>query len=291
MANQRVSNTALGAAVCRLIEQFQPEQSRLFTDPVVEYLVGFPIRALMQFASIRSYTIKQTDAIMPGIYVTQICRTHFIDGVVEAALSQGCEQVVILGAGLDTRPYRLAGMEHVHVFEVDLPFVQEDKKKKLHKHFGQLPEQVTFVPIDFDTQSLETVLTATAFDPSKPSTFVWEGVTQYLPEEAGNRTLAFVGKSAPGSILVFTYVLKSVIERYSNIPGAEKLMEVMAKRGYPWLFGLESSNVASYLAPLHLNLTADVGDAEYQTKYLKPIGRKLVVSECERVAQATVIRP
>ena len=290
MANQRVSNTALGAAVCRLIEQFQPEQSRLFTDSVVEYLVGGPIRALMRFASVRNYTINQTDAIMPGIYGTQVCRTRFIDDAVEVALSQGCEQVVILGAGLDTRPYRLAGMAQVQVFEVDLPYVQEDKKKKLRKHFGQLPKQVTFVSIDFDTQSLETVLVGTAFDSSKPSVFVWEGVTQYLPREAVRRTLACVGKSASGSILVFTYVLKSVIERHSDIPGADKLMDVMTKRGYPWLFGLESSDVASYLAPLHLNLIADVGNADYQTRYLASIGRTLVVSECERIAQATVIR-
>ena len=103
MAKQRVGNTALGAAVCRLIEQFQPEQTRLFHDPVVKDLVGAPIRVLMQFASVRNYTIKQTDAIMPGIYGAQICRTRFIDEAVEKALSQGIGQVVILGAGLDTR--------------------------------------------------------------------------------------------------------------------------------------------------------------------------------------------
>jgi methyltransferase (TIGR00027 family) len=291
MAKQSVGNTALGAATCRLIEQFQPEETRLFTDPVVKDLVGIPIRALMQFESMRKFTIKQTDAIMPGIYGTQICRTRFIDDAVQAALSQGIAQVVILGAGLDTRPYRLAGMERVKVFEVDLPSVQEDKKKKLQKHLGRLPEQVTFVPIDFDTQSLEAVLTRTAFDPSRPAVFVWEGVTQYLSQEAVRRTLAFVGTSAPGSILVFTYVLKSIIERRSDIPGAEKLMEVVAKRGSPWLFGLEPSSAASFLKPFHLHLVADVGNAEYQASYLKPLGRNLVVSEAERIIQATVICP
>ena len=89
MAKQRVGNTALGAATCRLIEQFQPEDTRLFTDPVVKDLVGTPIRALMQFESMRKFTIKQTDAIMPGIYGTQICRTRFTDDAVQAALSQG----------------------------------------------------------------------------------------------------------------------------------------------------------------------------------------------------------
>ena len=228
---------------------------------------------------------------MPGIYGAQICRTRFIDDAVQAALSQGIAQVVILGAGFDTRPYRLAGMERVKVLEVDLPSVQEDKKKRLQKHFGRLPEQVTFVPIDFDTQSLEAVFTGTAFDPSRPVLFVWEGVTQYLSEEAVRRTLAFVGKSAPGSILVFTYVLKSIIERRSDIPGAEKMMDVVAKRGAPWLFGLEPSSVASFLKPFHLHLIADVGNADYQVRYLKPLGRNLVVSEGERIVQATVICP
>ena len=289
MANQRVGNTALGAATCRLIEQFQPTATRLFHDPVVKDLVGTPIRVLMQFEPLRNYTIKQTDAIMPGIYGAQICRTRFIDEAVEQALAQGIGQVVILGAGLDTRPYRLAGMKRVQVFEVDLPAVQEAKTKRLHKHVGRLPGTVTFVPIDFDNESLEAVFTGTAFDPSTPSIFVWEGVTQYLSEEAVRRTLTFVGNTAPGSILVFTYVLQSIIERHSDLPGAQKLMDVMAKRGSPWIFGLEPSRVTSYLAPFHLNLTADVGNAEYQARYLGPLGRKLVVSECERIAQATVV--
>ncbi len=291
MAKQGVGKTALGAAVCRLIEQSQPEETRLFHDPVVKDLVGTPIRALMQFESMRHFTIKQTDAIMPGIYGAQICRTRFIDDAVQAALSQGIGQVVILGAGLDTRPYRLAGMERVNVLEVDLPSVQEDKKKKLHKHFGRLPEQVTFLPIDFEMQSLEAVLSGTAFDPSRPVVFVWEGVTQYLLEEAVRRTLACVGQSAPGSILVFTYVLKSIIERRSDIAGAEKLMDVVAKQHAPWLFGLEPSCVPSFLKPFHLHLIADVGNAEYQASYLKPLGRNLVVFEGERSVQATVLRP
>jgi len=150
---------------------------------------------------------------------------------------------------------------------------------------------VTFVPIDFDTQSLEDVLSRAAFDPSTPVVFVWEGVTQYIPEEAVHRTLAFVGKSAQGSVLVFTYVLKSIIERRSNIPGTDKMMDYVAKNNYHWLFGLEPSNIPSFLRPFHLNPIEDVGNADYQSGYLKPMGRTLAVSEGERIVQATVIQP
>ena len=291
MAQERAGNTALGAAICRLIEQYQPEEKRLFNDQVVKYLLNTPIRMLMQFSSMRTYTIKQTDAIMQGIYGVQVCRTRFIDDAVQSVLSQGIEQLMILGAGFDTRPYRLAGISSVKVFEADLPSVQEAKKKRLQKHFGRLPEYVTFIPIDFDTQSLKSALTGTAFDLSRPVVYIWEGVTQYLSEEAVRQTLTFIGTSAPGSMLLFTYVLKSVIERRSNLPGADKLMDTVAKQNAPWRFGLEPSEVAGFLKPFHLNLLEDVGNADYQTRYLKPLGRNLVVTEAERIARADVIRP
>lgn len=286
-AKQTVSRTALGAAICRLIEQYQPEKNRLFYDPVAKELVGAPIRILMQFASMRNFTIKQTDAVAMGIYGTQICRTRYIDDAVQAALSQGINQLVILGAGFDTRPYRLPGMESVNVFEVDLPSVQNDKKKKIRKYLGLLPGHVTFIPIDLDAQTLEAVFPGTAFDPSRPTVFIWEGVTQYILEEAVCQTLTFVGKSAPGSVIVFTYVLKSIIERRSDIPGADKIMDVVAKNA-PWIFGLNPSDVPEFLKSFHLALIADVGNKDYQEKYLAPMGRNLAVFEGERIVHATV---
>jgi methyltransferase (TIGR00027 family) len=290
MAKPGVGNTAIGAAACRLIEQYKPKRMRLFYDPVVKDLLGAPIRALLRLKSMRNLTIKQMDALTPGIYGVQISRTRFIDDAVEQALSRGIGQVVILGAGLDTRPYRLSGIERARIFEVDLPAVQEGKKKKLQKRFGRLPAHVTFIPIDFDKESLQDVFTGTPFDPVSPAIFIWEGVTQYLTEEAVRHTLAFIGAAAPGSVLVFTYVLKSFIERRSGVAGEDRMMDMVARRGSPWLFGLDSSGVASFLEPFHLHLTADVGNADHQANYFKPMGRELVVSEIERIVQATVIR-
>jgi methyltransferase (TIGR00027 family) len=287
MAKQTVRRTALGAVICRVIEQHQPEKTRLFDDPVAKELVGAPIRFLMQFAGMRNLTVQQTDAVAKGIYGVQVCRTRFIDDVIQTAILQGIEQLVILGAGYDTRPYRLPQIKSVKVFEVDLPAVQEDKKKRLQKYLGRLPDHVTFIPIDFDTQALEAVFSGTAFDSGKPAIFVWEGVTQYIQEESVRQTLAFVGKSAPGSIIVFTYVLKSIIERRSNIPDANRLMDVVAKQS-PWIFGIEPSGIQDFLKPYHLALIADVGNPDYQEKYLRPVERNLVVFEGERIVQATV---
>ena len=288
MAGQGVGNTALGAAVCRLLEQYQAEETRLFNDPVVKDLVGGLVRVVMRFGIMRRFTIKQMDGVAKGIFGVQVCRTRFIDDAVQAALSEGIGQLVILGAGLDTRPYRLPGIAHLKVFEVDLPAVQSDKRKKLQELLGRLPENVTFIPIDFDAQTLDAAFAGKGFDSSKPAVFIWEGVTQYISEQAVRQTLAFVGESAPGSIILFTYVLRNIVERRSDIPDADRMMDAVAKNGAPWIFGLEPSTVQSFLKPFHLSLVADVGNADYQEKYLRPLKRNLNVFDGERIVQARV---
>ncbi len=288
MAKQTVSRTALGAAICRLIEQYQPEQTRLFYDPIAKELVGRPLQLLMRFAQIRNFTIKQTDAFAKGIYGAQVCRTRYIDDVVQSAIAQGMKQLVILGAGYDTRPYRLPKMEEVAVFEVDLPAVQGDKQQKLRKSLDRFPEHVSFIPIDFDIQTLESVFAGTTFSFAKPTIFIWEGVTQYIAAESVRRTLAFVSNSSPGSILVFTYILQSIIERRSDIPGTDHLLDFVAQQS-PWLFGLEPSNIPDYLKPYRLTVIEDVGNEDYQARYLKPLGRNLIVFKGERIVQAVIV--
>jgi methyltransferase (TIGR00027 family) len=287
MAQPTVSRTALGAAICRTIEQYQPEETRLFSDPVVKELLGGSIRFMMQFTGMRKLTLRQTDAVAKGIYGVQVCRTRYIDDVVQSVMLQGIEQLAILGAGYDTRPYRLSGMKEISVFELDLPIVQEDKRKKLTKYLGRLPENVTYIPIDFDKQTVEEVFSASSFNVSKPTLFIWEGVTQYITEQSVGQTLTFVGKAATASSILFTYVLKSIIEHRSDIPDADRMLDVVAKQS-PWIFGLEPSDIPDFLKLFHLSLIADAGSVEYQEKYLRPAGRKLDVFPGERIALATV---
>jgi len=290
MAESPVGNTALGAAICRLIEQYQPERTRLISDPVVKDLVGGSVRTLMRFGPLRDYTLRQTESNLNGLYGSQICRSRFIDDAVISALSSGIRQLVILGAGLDTRAYRLAGLENTKVVEVDLPSVQNQKRRRLEARFGQLPENVTLAPIDFNVQDLADALKGTPFYYARPAVYVWEGVTQYISEDSVRRTFSFVGNSANGSVVLFTYVLKAVVERRSDVPDSNKMMDTVAKRGVPWVFGLEPSEVSTYLKQFNLNVVTDIGNTDYQTRYLKPIGRKLAVSEIERTIHAQVVR-
>jgi methyltransferase (TIGR00027 family) len=288
MANRGAGGTAIGAAICRLVEQYQPPAARLFNDPVIEAIVAWPIKAAMRFSSVRNLFLSKTEAIAEGTYGALICRVRYGDDVIAAAISDGIDQFVILGAGLDTRAYRLPRIDKLRVFEVDLPKVQNDKKAKLARYLGGLPPNVTFVPTDFNTDSLESVFARTSFDSSKRAVFIWEGVTQYISEDAVRKTLSFAAKSAPGSKIAFTYVVKGVIDGSSDIPGAQRLMTEVAKQGAPWIFGLDPQTIGQYLAPFHLALKADVGSADYQARYLRPMNRRLTVSECERLAEAVV---
>src|SRR5215469_11163500 len=169
MTNRGAGRTAMGAAICRLVEQYQPPEMRLFNDPVIEEIVAWPIKAAMRFSAVRNFFLRKTEEIAEGTYGVLICRVRYGDDLIAAAMSDGIEQLVILGAGLDTRAYRLPRIDRMRIFEVDLPKEQNDKKAKLAKYLGRRPRNVTFVPIDFNIDTLETVFAGTSFDSSKSS--------------------------------------------------------------------------------------------------------------------------
>jgi O-methyltransferase involved in polyketide biosynthesis len=116
--------------------------------------------------------------------------------------------------------------------------------------------------------------------------FVWEGVTQYLTEAAVRSTLSLVGESAPGSTIVLTYILRRVIADGSW--GEGDVRDLLGS-SEPWRFGLEPTQLRAFLGEFGLELVEDVGEAEYQARYLNPIWRQLPVNHIERVAVATVL--
>jgi len=116
------------------------------------------------------------------------------------------DAAVILGAGFDTRAYRLPVLAATPVYEIDLPANIDRKRTRLTKLFGGIPANVTLVPIDVETQDLADVSANHGYRPERPTFFVWEAVTQYLTEAGVRKTFDFLATAAPGSHLVFTYV-------------------------------------------------------------------------------------
>ncbi|MFC1787429.1 class I SAM-dependent methyltransferase [Halobacteriota archaeon] len=292
MNKNKAGQTAIGAAAVRTMELYYPEELRLFEDHFAKDFLNQPLKFLidlMRFKGIRDWGINLREKQVPGTLGGILCRTRYIDDVLKSAIKNGMENIVILGAGLDSRPYRISGINKTRVFELDLPSIQNFKKKRLIKILGSLPSHVTFVPIDFNNQTLDDVVTSKGLDILKPTFFIWEGVTQYITQEAVDSTLKYVSKTCPGSRIVFTYIQKSVIDGTSDLEGADALMKLSKKAKAPWLFGLEPSNIKEFLGQYNLSLIEDVGASYYQEKYLKPIGRNLNVFEVERIAFAKVI--
>ena len=148
-------------------------------------------------------------------------RTRHLDAAVRAALEDGTEQIVILGAGLDSRAYRItSSWDAGRVFEVDFPPTQEYKQRKVKSIIGAPPRNLTYVPIDFTKESLDEVLARSGYRSDVKTLITWEGVSMYLPKDAIESTLAFVARHAgPGSSIVFDYFDERLITQDHNSNG------------------------------------------------------------------------
>src|SRR5262249_44714845 len=139
--------SAYGAASMRAMEAFVPAPQQLFEDQIVVDFLPAPARFLLRRAAIRATFVALLEAVAPGVRGALLCRTRRIDDAVRDAMRRGLPALVILGAGLDTRPYRFTELAKVNVVEIDLPAVQEFKKACLSRRFGALPRHVRFVPM------------------------------------------------------------------------------------------------------------------------------------------------
>jgi methyltransferase (TIGR00027 family) len=289
------SFAGVATSATRVIELYYPEELRLFQDQFALKLLPFGWRVffrLVYLPGLRSLVLSLRERRMPGTLGAILCRTRYIDDVLKRSLEEGIEQVVILGAGFDSRAYRIAGMDQVQVFEVDLPGTRKLKQIRLEKVLGAVPGNVTLVGMDFEQQKLEDVLKAAGFQKGQKTLFIWEGVTQYLTAEVVNDTLEFVSAvSGVGSAIVFTYVRRGIIDGTDCPEWFKGFLSFAARVGSPLKFGLEPAELEGYLAERGLKLISDVGAAEYQDRYLEPLGREMNIFDAERVAFAEVIRP
>lgn len=206
MSKRQQTGTARGVALVRALEMQRPAAERVTTDPYAKSFVS-PMAIPLVRAVIATglYARLGIEGMMNFAVVRE---RHIHDLMVEAGRS-GIEQVVILGAGYDTRAYRIPEFADVPVFEVDHPVTQAEKRRALKGVVEPLPANVAFVGVDFDTDDLGQQLAAAGYDAARRTLFVWQGVIMYLTAEGVDRTLAFIaGHSAPGSTLVFDYMDK-----------------------------------------------------------------------------------
>jgi methyltransferase (TIGR00027 family) len=245
MKRNQSSLTAAGIAIVRAIESEKPAGERICYDPYARRFVSAGLFCFVDFFARLGYA----DWKGPGVWDFLVVRERYIDDHLEAYLSEGLEQLVILGAGYDARAYRFDALKtRARVFEVDHPATQAVKLKKLMAIFGARPAYVTYVAIDFDRERLADRLFGSGYDEQRKTLFIWQGVTQYLTPAAVDDTLAFVaGHSGPGSSIIFDYMDATLLA------GAPRHGEVSNMRRYRRLsgeglvFGIPIGSIQAFL--------------------------------------------
>jgi methyltransferase (TIGR00027 family) len=289
------SATALEMTAYRALGAKHPDPAIRNADHLAERFLGVEERRLLKeagsdilFAALAMdtesawATLGNRSVLARAVHV----RTRHIDDVVEDSLKTGIRQIVNLGAGLDSRAYRIDALRSGRVFELDLPATQEYKKNRVRELLGSLPGHVTYVPIDFAKQDLAMVLDSAGFDRKAKSLFIWEGVTMYIPESAVDATLRFVAtNAAPGSRIVFDYFLESGLR--APTPSLRETTGRVAAVGEPFVFGMPADDARAFVKQRGLTVVSDFGYGELGTRYL-PKGSNLPTRSVNRICTAAV---
>jgi len=283
------SKTAQYMALYRAMESGRPKDRRLFTDPYAIHFLDPRLRLacrLAAFPPAERLLYRYIQHRIPGALASGLARTRLIDELLETTVRQGIEQLIILGAGFDTRSLRLAYLQGFPVIEVDHPDTAQRKLQVLQRLAPTLPGNTRYLSIDFDRQSLEDLFRQQQVDLSRPTTLIWEGVTNYLCKEAIDAVIALAAKLAKGSFIIFTYVDRKVLEDPTAFFGGERLLNDLAAIEERWTFGFRPEELPGYLAGFGMQLIRDSGAADYRQQYL-PERRKILKGyEFYRVAMA-----
>lgn len=257
-ANERTiekkpSETAMIAAFARALAAKDNCDEIKGPDYLAEAFLTDEARKPLADSASRKWAIQ--NLVTPPLYGYFICRTAYIDSVFKGALSEKFQQIVLLGAGYDTRAYRFAEMiNHTHIFELDAVTTQNRKIEALKKAGINIPDQVTYTSINFRHENLKESLTKSGYDKTLKTLFIWEGVTYYLEEEAIRNTFSFISTHSPeGSLVCFDFM-------------AEKLESVIPSE--PFRFWIKPAALEAYLSELGLDLAEHILPEEMEKRYL-----------------------
>ncbi len=223
MKNGTPSRTAFNVCNIRAHESRKSIENRICYDPLANEFARAFIqqfdnpklpeclsRQVGKITSWLNYTFK-----FPSLHTSIVCRCRYIDEVLANELQNGLEQLVILGAGFDTRAYRFPELitEGVVTFEVDFPATQQFKLEILENISPQRRDHVRYIAHDFNKGNLKEKLTQLGFNPRAKNLFIWEGVSMYLPAESVEKIFSFVVRnSRHQSRILFDYFSPLILE-------------------------------------------------------------------------------
>ena len=241
------SRTSIMVAAARAFGSREPDQTVRNPDMLADSLIGHDELALisphpLSIGLKQDYHEASQNPAILGLAWMMLLRTRFIDDALVRAVQNGATQIVILGAGFDTRAHRFRDLlKNCTVIEVDAAATQEHKKRRIELVVNDVPPNLIYLTIDFTNDDLGAALRAAGLRPTEKTFYIWEGVIMYLPEEGIRQTLQTIASiSAPGSSVVLDYFSSLGIEYLKLNPlgtGGDP-----TGWGEPWLFGAPGAN-------------------------------------------------
>ena len=291
MEKGKASYSAEIVASMRALEALRPPDERICFDPFARTFLRGRLRGLAKSSFWRRGILRYLEYRAPGMQAGIAARTRYIDDLVLQEVANGITQLVILGAGYDSRALRLEPLKSIRVFEVDFPDTQAHKLSKLAELQALSMEHITHVPIDFNTQNLGDVLNKAGYAINQNTLFIWEGVTMYLSADAVDENLAFIAtNNALGSSVYFDYFMKSVMD------GSCKLRESVALRKMKsfnedgveqFTYTIDEKAVPQFLAQRGFRLVEEMrGETLHQRYFLGKNAERYVHRVCGYVHAA-----
>lgn len=262
MDDEGPSRTALATAYARAYHQIA-DRPRILTDPLVAALLGVTDDDLSDLEPAEDRPGSGASHRPRRLFFA--ARARLAEDRVAAAVAAGTQQVVILGAGLDTFAYRNPH-PGLRVFEVDHPATQAWKQQRLAAAGIDRPDTLTFVPVDFETQALATELASAGFARTEPAVFVWLGVVFYLTPEVARGTLEYVAGQAQPVEVLFDYLQPGETEQ--DRAQLRERADRLAAAGEPWFSYFTPGGIAAQLRSLGFTDVEDQSAAELVDGYL-----------------------
>jgi methyltransferase (TIGR00027 family) len=269
MQEGKFSRTALRVAIRRAAHQLLDEP-RVLDDPLALRIIGREAENALRTDP------KEHHAFSRAFRAFMAARSRYAEDELARAVAHGVTQYVVLGAGLDTFAYRNphAGLR---VFEVDHPDTQAWKREQLRAAGIAIPPSLTFVPIDFERQTLADGLAACGFKANASAFFSWLGVTPYLTREACMTTLSFIAKMPAGSGVVFDFAVDPALLNAGQRQALDALSARVARYGEPLQLFFDPAKLQDELKTLGFHRTEFLQGKELNARYFKERSDGLLV--------------
>jgi len=280
MTKRRIeSTTSLTAemtCISRAVSYLETNGHYHSNDHIAVWLLPTYFRAMVHVSLFR--LLFRRIFAPTGIYEYIIARTKYIDSSFKKALAESFDQILLLGAGFDTRALRFQKeARRTHIYELDASPTQRVKLWQYKKLGLDIPSNVEFIAIDFDTNLLSSNLDTAGFRKDSKSLFILEGLIMYLNQKSANATFQTIQSYAgAGSWIVFDYVQASVIRNENTLYGETEIKRSVSKAGEQWQFGIEPNEINSFLSTYGFRVLDHMDSKELERIYFQGADGRLV---------------